>query len=104
MNITRSFTPSQKTVGQHRLMAILAMLAITLTALAHPVSAIGQVRIVALGESNDESQRAEVLRFLDATESDRVVTVTVDETVQAMDGGVRSRGHRHRVFLDGVDL
>ncbi|MGI8403357.1 MAG: DUF1002 domain-containing protein [Thermomicrobiales bacterium] len=42
--------------------------------------------MVALGESNDESQRAEVLRFLDATESDQVVTVTVDEAVQAMDG------------------
>jgi hypothetical protein len=27
-----------------------------------------------------------VLRFLDATESDQVVTVTVDETLQAMDG------------------
>jgi len=86
VNITRSFTLRQKTVGQHRLMAILAMLAIMLTALAHPVTATGQERIVALGESNDESQRAEVLRFLDATESDQVVTVTVDETVQAMDG------------------
>ncbi len=85
MNITRSFARPQ-TVGQRRMMAILAMFAITLTALAHPVSAIGQVRIVALGESNDETQRAEVLRFLDATESDQVVTVTVDETLQAMDG------------------
>jgi len=55
VNITRSFARPQ-TVGQHRMMAILAMFAITLTALAHSVSAIGQVRIVALGESNDETQ------------------------------------------------
>lgn len=55
---------------------------------AHPVSiaAAEQARTVALGESNSEVQRTEVLELLDAAGSDQVVTVTVAETFQTMGG------------------
>lgn len=69
-----------------RLIAILAILAVPVLALPDVVAQSEQVRTVALGESNNETQRAEILSYLEVTDTDQVVTVTVDDTVQAMDG------------------
>jgi uncharacterized protein YpuA (DUF1002 family) len=68
-----------------RLVVILAMLAIVSTA-PGSVAATDGAPIVSLGESNSEVQQEEVLDFLDAANTDTMVTVTVDETVQSMGG------------------
>ena len=71
---------------QGPLTACLTLVAIILCAQPFAVQAAEGVRTVALGESNSEAQRAEVMAFLNASETDQVVTVTVAETFQAMDG------------------
>lgn len=65
---------------------VLALLAIIVPAAPNAAEAAEQKRIVALGESTSEAQRGEVLGFLQASDSDRLVTVSVDETVGAMEG------------------
>ena len=70
----------------HFAIVILAILSIIVPTLPRSVGASEQQRIVALGESNNEVQRGEVLGFLQATDSDQFVTVTVDETVRSMEG------------------
>lgn len=66
--------------------AVLAMVAIMVCAYPISVSATEQMPTVALGESNSEAQRIEVLDLLDAADADQVVTVTVAETFQTMEG------------------
>ncbi len=71
---------------RHHLLVILTALSIIGPAFPRGVGAAEQERIVALGESNSETQRGEVLGFLDASDADCLVTVTVDETVRSMEG------------------
>lgn len=66
-----------------RLLASLALLMVV-PALADSVAATDQGPTVSIGESNSQVQQEEVLGFLGAATSDRMVTVTVDETVQSM--------------------
>lgn len=64
----------------------LALVVLVLVGVATPATATEGVPIVALGESNSETQRAEVLDYLDAANADQMVTVTVGETLRSMDG------------------
>lgn len=67
-----------------RLLAILTLLVIIWPARLESVGATDQARTISLGESNTQAQQDQVLDFLGAAETDQVVTVTVDETVQSM--------------------
>jgi uncharacterized protein YpuA (DUF1002 family) len=81
--------PSRRKGGrQDRLLIVFATLAILLSTLPGSAAATTteQARTVAIGESNNQMQRDEILDFLGATDTDQVVTVTVDETVQSMGG------------------
>lgn len=83
MNVTRS--RSRQHGGRHRrLLPVLATLAIVIAAHSAPVAATDGVRTIALGESNTETQRAEVLDYLGAADTDQVVTVSVADTLQTM--------------------
>ncbi len=85
VNIT-SVPSSRARRPRHHLLVVLAALSIIGPALPRGVGAAEQERIVALGESNSDTQRGEVLGFLDASNADRLVSVTVDETVRSMEG------------------
>ncbi len=50
------------------------------------VEAANDVTAVAIGESNDSAQRAELLALFDAEDNAQVLTVTVDDTKRAMEG------------------
>jgi uncharacterized protein YpuA (DUF1002 family) len=78
----------RKGVRQDRLLVVFATLVILLSALPGSAAATTaeQARTVAIGESNNQMQRDQILDFLGATDTDQVVTVTVDETVQTMGG------------------
>jgi len=65
---------------------LIVLLAIIGSLLPDAVAATDQAPTVSLGESNNQMQRDEVLEILGASSSERVVTVTVDETVQSMGG------------------
>lgn len=64
-------------------------LALALALLAPSLSAVAAdaPRVVALGESNDAAERAELLTFFGATDATQVVPVTVDETLSAAGEG-----------------
>ena len=84
LNTTRAAWPIWPQLS--RLLVLLPLIALMVPAFPDTVAATGQVPIVTLGESNDEGQRAEVMAFLGATHPDQVLTVTVADTVQAMEG------------------
>lgn len=90
MDITSSRWRSRRRYHPHLLdgrgAAGLALIGLILVGIATPVTATDGVPIVALGESNTETQRAQVMDYLGATEGDQVVTVSVAETLQSMDG------------------
>lgn len=65
---------------------LIVLLIIIVAALPDAVAATDGAPTVALGESNSQMQRDEVLDILGASSSDQAVTVTVDETVQSMGG------------------
>ena len=75
----------QSSAGHHRGFLIILLSLIGLP-LPGAVAAIDHAPIVSLGASNTPMQRDEVLEILGASSSDQVVTVTVDDTVQAMEG------------------
>ncbi|HEV2066134.1 MAG TPA: DUF1002 domain-containing protein, partial [Thermomicrobiales bacterium] len=66
--------------------AWLVICLVTVFGNAIPGGATDHVRTVALGESNSDAQRTEVLEYLGADNTDQVVTVSVNETLQTMDG------------------
>ncbi len=72
--------------ARHQWGHLIVLLAIIVSLLPDAVAATDQAPIVSLGESNTQLQRHEVLDILGASSSERVVTVTVDETVQSMEG------------------
>lgn len=85
MKIPRSQPPQRE--GRHRyLLTGVATLAIMVAAHSSPVAATDGIQTVSIGESNTETQRAEVLEYLSASDADQVVTVSVDETLRTMDG------------------
>lgn len=83
MDITASSTRHRRRGGKT---AWLVICLVTVFGYAIPGGATDHVRTVALGESNSDAQRAEVLEYLEADDTDRMVTVSVDETLQTMDG------------------
>lgn len=85
MNVTRSRS-RQHGARHRRLLPLLAALAIMGAAHSTPVAATDTARTVSIGESNTEAQRAEVLDYLGADDTDQVVTISVGDTLQTMDG------------------
>lgn len=76
-----------------RVLAAAGMVAALAMGTAAPVGA-EPWRVIAIGESNDEAQQAELLAFFEAGADDKLATVTVAETLAAMEG----------IFdLEGVD-
>lgn len=72
--------------ARHQWGHLIVLLTIIVSVLPDAVAATDQAPTVSLGESNTQMQRDEVLEILGASSSERVVTVTVDETVQSMAG------------------
>ncbi len=72
--------------ARHQWGYLIVLLTIIVSVLPDAVAATDQAPTVSLGESNTQMQRDEVLEILGASSSERVVTVTVDETVQSMAG------------------
>jgi uncharacterized protein YpuA (DUF1002 family) len=76
----------------HHWRLLILVLIISAVGLPAPVGATDQASTISLGESNTPIQRDEVLEILGASPSDQVITVTVDDTVQAMNGVVDVSG------------
>lgn len=85
MNFTRSRS-RQRGARRRHLLPFLAAVSIASVTLSSPVAATDTAPTVSIGESNTNSQRAEVLEFLGAADTDEIVTVSVDETLRAMGG------------------
>lgn len=66
--------------------ALIALLAVVLALGIDPVEATDGLMTIAIGESNDADQRAELLALFDAKDDAHVLTVTVENTRQAMEG------------------
>ncbi len=66
--------------------AILVLVAFILCAVPGRVLAAEGVRTVTFGESNSETQQQEILGLLNASTADQVITVSVAETFETMDG------------------
>lgn len=64
----------------------IALLLLALTPGIAWVGAETDERTIAIGESNDSDQRAALLDLFEATDGDRILTVTVDDTKRAMEG------------------
>lgn len=75
-----------RTFRLSRPMALLVVVFLGLSLAPAMPAAADTNRIITLGESNTEGQRAELLGFFNATPEDIVATVTVAETRQAMAG------------------
>ncbi len=72
--------------GSRHWAALIALLAVVLAPGISRVGAADGVTTIAIGESNNADQRAELLAFFAATDDDSVLTVTVDDTKRDMDG------------------
>jgi len=72
-----------------RALVRIAFALVCIAAVAPPVRALAAdaPRVVAIGESNDAAERAELLAFFGATADSRLVPVTVDETLSATGKG-----------------
>lgn len=74
-------------VGLARLVGLLFAVILTMV-VALPAAAMQQDpdRVITIGESNSPEQREQLLQIFNANDNDRVITITVEQTADAMEG------------------
>jgi uncharacterized protein YpuA (DUF1002 family) len=75
-----------RVIAGHRLAAILVVVALFGALLGTSGFAAGSGKTITLGESLNTAQKRELLDFFHAKSSDKVITITADDTRKAMEG------------------